>query len=462
MNENRNEQKLQKVLKQDVIIPKEVNSRIDAVNEMILNQNKGKGSRRPYRKWVVAAATVGLLCVSSLGVLAATGFFSKNSAQSEEALEYKFDINYELTSHEIKVTPGYLPENYQEWERDKYSENGEWAKPGITIAAYTMANIDAMNSTLEITDGTLEEETTLNDLEAHVVRRENDGINDSYNTVILFNQTDGYVVEVMGSNQMVPIEELKKVADGLEIEVLPEEAEYLPEEDKTPDTAEIEFDGTVPQDHVLPLGQEARLAVDYEDQGTSIHREMGYTVTDIKVVDSIADYAQENFYRYEDLAPWITEAGTLKPYDRILFGRDGTEIDRGSAEQKFVELTIQAQNYGDQPDYLTASYGLVELKENSDGTFTVDETITEAVASDSYMLQTDHAPIYFDQPVSISGDERDHRFFLRNLEPGEALNYKVLYVIDADRTENLGLFLNYPGMELTNDLDDAQLIVNLK
>ena len=92
------EKEVQRILRQELVLPQEVNEKV----------------LEAYGMLVGAAAA--MIAASTLGVMAANGFFTKEVTEQGENLTYDFHINYELTPGDVTVTPGYIPEGYQEFE----------------------------------------------------------------------------------------------------------------------------------------------------------------------------------------------------------------------------------------------------------------------------------------------------------------------------------------------------------
>lgn len=81
------EKKIKKVLNQELVLPEKVNERIYETYQMLGGTEYHPGRRRSYRKWMFAGTAAAMLALTSLGALAAGGFFTKNVEQSGRAAQ---------------------------------------------------------------------------------------------------------------------------------------------------------------------------------------------------------------------------------------------------------------------------------------------------------------------------------------------------------------------------------------
>ena len=57
-------------------------------------------------------------------------------------------------------------------------------------------------------------------------------------------------------------------------------------------------------------------------------------------------------------------------------------------------------------------------------------------ANEDYHLQTDGFPVYFDKMYNTEGTKRAKSFHFVPMQPGEELEYTLVYVVDEDRLDN--------------------------
>ena len=83
---------------------------------------------------------------------------------------------------------------------------------------------------------------------------------------------------------------------------------------------------------------------------------------------------------------------------------------------------------------------LSRMEAQADGTYKYPDFYTEAVDQDHGLIQSEASPVWVDKPQH-TGENRNH-FFYRDIQPGETLEYTVLYVVDEDMTGNMYLNFN--------------------
>ena len=180
--------------------------------------------------------------------------------------------------------------------------------------------------------------------------------------------------------------------------------------------------------------------------------EVEITVVSAKIAESLSEYEKENFFDYDgELSYWVNEDGSLKDYDRLSFAY-GTmeEISREKAGQKILEVKVRAKNLSDEVvDYWAAAGTLCRMSRQENGTYRYPDVYTEALDMDHGLIQNERNAVYFDKPQH-TGEDRNH-FFFRDMQPGETLEYTLLYVADEDMLDELYLNFNSTG-EYENDL----------
>ncbi len=447
--------------------------------------------RKPvFKKWMALAATVEILGAFSVTGLAINGFFTHRSVQEEGSLSYTFEVNYELTPHAVEITPGYIPEGYEQFEDGslKYDKEG-YRQNGISLGVVTANFLEAESTFLDVEDVKSVEEATINGMEAQLITKNYDPerVTRCFDKrIYLFNEEEGYVGIVFGGNDLT-MEELVKVADGLTFTVTEEELEYTDaQEAEAQEAADLAYEQEqkaireygVPQEAIYQVGDTFNYELDYAQaeyaklendeeyramSGDDAEEIMQYyagikgteiTVTGVEVLDSIADFPAEGFFQYEEIEKHLNEDGALQPYQRVTYelGEDGdeAEVSRDEITQKFVKVTLQAKNLEEETVDFWAGDPAITSLEAAGGNYQYPSTYTEALNRQEYNLASDDgSAIYFDQ--SPYAGELNGHFFYRELEPGETLEYTLLFAVDEDRLDSM--YLRFGNMFGTMDWD---------
>ncbi len=439
------EKEMKRILRQDLVLPEEVNDKVYGAYSSLSGQEYRPARTRSYRKWLLVGTAAAMLAVTSLGVLAANGFFTKQTVEQENKLSYDFQMNYELTPCEVKAVPGYIPEGYTEYGEGKYDKDGEH-KNGISICEVNAAWLNAEAEFLQVENLKDLEKTTLANMEAHVLTLDFDSSRTQYGfdkRIYLFNPTDGYIVVVYGGND-IPMDELKKVADNLDVTV--DESQPLEYADKElkakEDAAKEEYEARQKAARAKGAGadQVAQIGEVFQNK---IHSGVETTVVSARLVDSVEGYAKENFFDYDgEMSYWVNEDGTLKAYERMTCAQESMEeVSRETTGQKILEVKFKAENQSQKTvDYWMGAGRLSRMEAQADGTYKYPDFYTEAVDQDHGLIQSEASPVWIDKPQH-TGENRNH-FFYRDIQPGETLEYTVLYVVDEDMTGNMYLNFN--------------------
>ncbi|MDO5541523.1 MAG: hypothetical protein Q4F83_15895 [Eubacteriales bacterium] len=473
MSKRYSQEEMKRILRQDIGTSDITEQKIQEAYAYIRSTGNMpvQAGRTVFKKWMVIAAAVGLLGVSSVTALAVNGFFAHRAVQEEDSLTYTFDVNYELTPYVVEITPGYIPEGYEQFEEGnlKYDKEG-YRQNGISLSVVTASFLDAENDYLNVQNVKSVEDATINGMEAQLITINYDPERVTRlfdKRIYLFNEEEGYVGIVFGGNDLT-MEELTKVAEGLTFTVTDKESEYMSAEEKEAEKAflleQIEkekamWEYGVPQEYIYQIGDTFNYELDIAQAyralfGDNVEEIMPYyadkkgvefTVTGTEVLDSMADFPVDGFGWYEDVAERLNEDGTLKPYQRVTYeiGEIGVdeaqEISRDEVTQKFVKVTLQAKNLDDETvEFWAGETALASLNKVENGNYQYPSTYTEPLNTQEYYMGNDNSTsIYFDQSP-YAGQESNH-FFYRELEPGETLEYTLLFVVDEDRTDNMYL-----------------------
>ena len=457
---------MKQILKRDIEISSITEARIQDAYDCIRRGAAVQEVRRQKRmgagRYVAVAAVVGLLGISSVTVLAMNGFFEKSVQKEEDTLHYEFEVNFDLVHKAVKMEPGYIPEGYIEVEEYKYDKEG-YRQNGITLSIINAAELEVLGDRLDCDNIKTLEETTIQGMEAHVFTIDYDPERVTRlfdKRIYLFNEKEGYVGVIYGGND-ISVEELKKVAENMKYTVTDTEVEPVSREEAAAEEAMVqayweailaEQEYGVPQEAIIPMGTAVELD-DYPNPNTLL------TVENVEILDSIEGLEKGYFFDYENrIAPYLDEKECLKPYKRITLKNAENlretpqEVSRDEISQKFVKVTLTAENLESTPNTLWAAQPeLTSLVPVEEGNYKYEETWTEALNPQEYATEGDRgSAIYFDH-TPYAG-QLAGQFFYCELEGKEKLEYTLLFVRDEDRLDNLYLKM-YP---LGNNLQDGE------
>ncbi len=433
--------------KMDERLPQVVEDRLQEAYEAIrkgeIKQMKSMVKyKNRHRRWVsVAAALIILVSVPSV-VFAAVTYFQKSEHRREDQITYEFVLNYELVPGEYQITAGYLPDGMQDRGDGKYrGENNAW----ITVMPiYTMAELEKANGEIVVNDIDQVEHTVINGMAADVITFKEAEKQQADTHLFLFNETEGYVLNIIAGHD-VDREELIQFADNLNVERTGdgsyETAEEKAQREKAEDdAAQLAAEGAMNQDALIQLGipQEKVYAVGEELR--TYQGAYGYTVTGYEFLDSIEGYAQENFFDYTRFDGWLNEDKTLRPYTRQHYS-NGTLLSEEKTEQKILSVDVDVHCYEQQAGEVPLDFNLEYVDQKPDGVYTWKKDYYSPVPAENYYLQMDDSAVYIDKAVHTQGEDRKD-FFFHDMKSGETLSYTLLFVIDADRTDD---FLLYPS-----------------
>lgn len=465
------DQRAEKALGKELSIPTATEDKIQAAYDIVRAKNRQKikeGKMKhtktsSFRHVWAAGLAAALLAVSGLGVLAATGYFTKTVNEGDNKISYEFEVNYELKPVEVQATPSYIPEGMEDqgdgkfWSQENYGH-------GISILPLNMVNIDENMARMNFDHVANVEKTTIQNMETHIITFEDEEKYQTGKDIYMFNPEEGYVVWVYGDYN-VPLEEVKKVAENLEITVKENEdlkynntaEDQLEKEKQAADDAQWDalVEKGVTADQITKIGD----ALECFDGRK-------YTVEEVNLYDSLYDvpgYTEKGVYSMERLTSWLNEDGTHKSYLRTHYDENGNILDEEEASVKFLAVKATAEQFGEPEGVWTdaALDGfLVFIEKRADGTYNFKKDSYDAVPSENYDLQMDQRCFYLDQPVNLQGEERDHSFFYRTMEKGERITYTLIFAIDKDRIPNddlsqVVLQFNGTGNDCTNPMWSA-------
>lgn len=488
MGMNQEQKDLRTGLNAHITLPDCVEERMQEAYQSIRKNREASGGnedvvvkKRNMNKWVAVAAVAVLTCTATFGVwAAATGYFNKEVEEDKEVVTYKFEVNYELVPGEFEVEPSYLPQGYVKQE----GENMMWTKDNkgqgiFVLPVYNTAELEKMNNEiiLEGLEGAPNiEKTTLAGMEAHVVTYPEEEKYWSPKYIYLFNPQEGYIIDIFGDHN-VPLDELKRFADGLKITRV-SDAEFETEEEKAARIQEAEEQEQAIQeidqrmqeqnevgilkDEIVALGESAE--AEWLLESGEYYRKEEFTITDVQYVDSISEYDTSGFLDYSELEPWLNEDGTLKPYIRMHEDAECNIVAEEQVNQQFLvvkakvkKCELNESNETDKQNSKDTPIGarLERLVEREDGNYTWATDFYEPLPNQENYLQMDNDAIYFDQPEFTEGEER-YYFFHRTLDKGEELEYTLIFVVDEDLKDSL--FLEFNAFPLKYTYNESKSI----
>ena len=476
MTNIKNDKDLKEKLNKHITLPEHVEGKMNEAYQQIRVRSSMENSKvvayqkLKFRRWMTVAATFTLMIATTVGVLAANGFFSREIVKNEDSTTYKFDIDYELKPGKFELTPGYIPAGYYEREEGKYwPDNDEHS--GITVAVNSTTDIEKLNEKLQSSRQLLET-TTIGNSEADILVDDKTEPDKGMKEIYIFNSEEGYVAWVWGDNG-TPLADVKKFAEELVVTRIAdgvyETAEEKTERQNREQEEQAAMEGWMEQEEAIreagisesdlfAIGQEGIKEIEYEDG--ILTKTVGYTIESAEFVDNIKDYDPANFYNYEEVSPWLNEDGSLKPYlrieDTVGDGKASSFTDAVMVNQSLLKVIVKAKRYNEENVYapedelMTPLDGrLIHLEKKTDGNYTWGSTHSMPAEGQNYNLKYDEMPIYIDSPQFTEGDKRTHSFFYRDLAVGEEIEYTLVFVVDEDQKDSLALDFNgFSSMEI--------------
>lgn len=424
----------------DEKLPQIVEDRLqEAYGQIRRGDVKMKKRKKGHRSLLSAAAVFALVILIPSAVYAAVTYFQKNVRREEGSITYEFTLNYELVPGEYQVRADYIPAGFADDEDGdgKYyaGEEDQW----ITIMPiYTTAEIKRVNGEITVSNIDKVEHTKLSGMEADVITFQNAEKNLSSTHIFLFNEEEGYVLEIVAGYQ-VDRKELLKFADSLNVERTGdgsyETEEEKAEREKEEASAELALlEGQSTWDTLMALGipEEKIYAVGEELMIEGVDQSCGFTVTGYEFLDSMEGFAEENFFDFSRFDGWLNGDKTLRPYTRRHLDESYNVIAEEKTEQEFLRVDIKVHCYEDADPDFPLDFTLQYVAKNPEGGLTWALDSYDSVPAEKYWLQMDDSAVYFDRAVNVSGEERGH-FFYREMSAGEDLEYTLLFVVDKDR-----------------------------
>ena len=481
MKKEYTQNEMEQILRNDAEIPESVDRRMKETYEKLgLVENTGitantdgkQNGRRTVRRrrpraWVSAAAAAAV--IAGLGLTAFAAARALNVTVKEEDGKVEQQVSVEPTqkeAHKIEVTAGYVPEGYVYQEEGPFTGKyrNEATGGGMTLIPYNAAEVYWFNMTgddrLEVIYnqedfvGTVE----TNGMTANLFQT--DSIYEDDNSVTqnayVFNEEEGYAIQVYLRGTGLPEDEVLKVAQNLQVTILDETVAYATDEETE---AEKEMKasyrmqkGSIESSRVHQIGDV--ITAPDSVQSTDL-ADLQYTVKDAQILDTLPldQYPKENYVPDYDsaVAPLLNEDGTLKPHIRYPYtvSTGGIDKDRGKeVNGKFLAVTVDITNTADAAGEFEITPKLTLLrKANMDESGSYEE-FEYIEGTKAYLeMNGDGAPFYQSVQQFTENSKKHVRF--AEIGAGETIECTFVYVVDEDCVENACLeFFSTGGSSL--------------
>ena len=306
-------------------------------------------------------------------------FVSARLTENGDYLTYALNVDpSEKEDHEIRVTPGYVPEGYVyqtdgPYESKWYNEKTEGS---MTIIPYNAAELYLESRTSDsalqvaINKDSYIKTIEIQGMNVDIFTQENTDYIDSDDTqqdLYLFNEEWGYAVHVYLDGTNLAADEAEKIAEGLEIEVLESTVPYPTEEE------------------IAELNREHEEANEEAAASTIVS---GDHIRGINDTLSFDDFPKDNFLddSASVLAEYLNEDGSLKPHER--FTGDNDRMTE-STDAAFIIVKTKLRNTGDTAIDTYLSPLLRYLDENGNGDYTLLDPGEEEECISVYVIDKD-------------------------------------------------------------------------
>lgn len=484
MKKEYTQNEMEQILRNDAEIPESVERRMKETYEKLgLVENTGitantdgkQNGRRTVRRrrpraWVSAAAAAAV--IAGLGLTAFAAARALNVTVKEEDGKVEQQVSVEPTqkeAHKIEVTAGYVPEGYVYQEEGPFSGKyrNEATGGGMTLIPYNAAEVYWFNMTgddrLEVIYnqedfvGTVE----TNGMTANLFQT--DSIYEDDNSVTqnayVFNEEEGYAIQVYLRGTGLPEDEVLKVAQNLQVTILDETVAYATDEEieaeKEMQASYRPQKGSIESYRVHQIGDVITAPDSVQSTDGADLADLQYTVKDAQILDTLPldQYPKENYVPDYDsaVAPLLNEDGTLKPHIRYPYTESTRDIDKDRGEEvngKFLAVTVDITNTADAVGEFEITPELTLLKSrNTDGSGYYEE-FEYIEGTKAYLeLNGDGAPFY--QSVQQFTENRKKHVRFAEIGAGETIECTFVYVVDEDCVENACLeFFNTGGSSL--------------
>lgn len=296
-----------------------------------------------YRRPAGIAAAVAAAIILSVGAYAISGLFHiKSQEYTGDVGEYtyEFEAPEGTMVQPMRLVLNYLPDGYV-YSEAGYGEFDEIKKyhkedgsGGLTIA------LDNYNSSQTFSYVSSVENIEINGVKTDILTRNGDV---SYNHILLMFYEDlGQIVRIYGHSDL-SLEELKKIAENLDLEstdgepyqaFTQEEEIYEAEPIMIADGRQVEIDEVM----------------EYKSEISNVN--IAWKVTDIDIRDDISELSEEYFTDYERISSLLDENGKFAPYERtepVWENNALMEKSAGESYPAFAYITMEITNLSDEP-----------------------------------------------------------------------------------------------------------------
>lgn len=439
------EKKLNQILKQlgrkvqeeqyeNPVKPHEFSDEYKNKKQQLLQSLDVKKTRKIRRPLGVVAALAVVVC-ASLTVYAATKMIDVMLTANETEDSVAIAVSKKTDDYiaPIEITPEYLPDEYAEWVKGKYSLNGEWAGDGLTI-------VDAgYYQNYTVPDVSEYEEQQIGEAKAVILNRVGYGYPWQ---IYLFYETTGHVIQIFGSEELSK-EEMLKVCENITYKEVPEKdpdrtyQAFAYEEVET-----VEAEATILNEaDLLDIDMQA-ICYGHTEDNERISEDVKYSVKSIDIGDT-ADTSLLNadtVYDYEEVMKYIEGDGTFAPYIRSVSEWTGSELvdkELATVTVKNVDVVIEVTNatetdYTDvnmQPQWMLlrqeeAGYLLTDEFDGTHGY----EPGEDFRGGSYYGVSADGFAYYFDS----SAFPQDSHFHNMSIGAGETKEVHLSFAIQED------------------------------
>lgn len=484
MKKEYTKKEMERILKQDVVIPKKVRDKMNAAYEELgIDTKITMKYTKKHKAWVAAGIAAALLIGTSTVALAASQILSGAWVQKNQSVQYDYKLDHKKEAHAIKVEPTYMPEGYV---IDPGS--GKWHNPNtdgdISILSYNAADLDWMERSGDASFPKYPKDQHVKNTDINGTKVDAFAGDDFYidsgkkvNEVYLFNEEYGYGVKVW-SDSNLSTDEVMKVAKGLKITVLDTVVPYVKDTDpemlkeksskKSIEEGHKAFEAGVPDSAVVGFGQEVK------DPGYEKYKkdpkylenadDIRFKVEDVQVRDTLPldEFPAANYVDYNQVTPWLNADGTLKPHDRFKDVYGGSRLPESkrilekNVKSKFVVVKMKVKNDSDTQSEFNQTMGVYmapapcTLIPKKDGGYAYPDYQLYP-ANENYKIQIDGYPIYFDKIYYTDGIKRIKDAVIRPLAAGEELEYTMAFVMDEDQIANMYLQF-FPSYGIGSDI----------
>lgn len=489
MKKEFSQNEIEEILKNDTQIPESVDKRIQetyaslglktAKSQNSKTANKSNTSnttqkttvkfRKKRKAWATIAAAAALVAGLSVTAFAAYKVLNVQKTEKDGLVSYNSTVDTSTKeAHEIKAALSYVPDGYVYQDEDSGSPYGgkyynEADGSTLNLVSYNAAEIYEAGSVDDLSEPVLKssdkvDTIDINGLSADIYESKSiyEDSNNKNKTLILYNEDEGYLIELYSSSSTLFMDEFIKVAQGLKVEVLDSTVPYMTDDEIAKTNEEIQegWDATeaysiLNDSNLYNIGD--TLSCKYLLESAKENNEeafadtqVQYQVEDIQVVDSFStdEYPKDNFIvDYDsDLAPCLNSDGTLKEHKRYT-SDDYTDTE--SVTSKFVIAKTKITNPADEAiDVMTPC--LSYLQDNGNETYL--KAYFPSEASEAWLnIMIDGITIYNDHK-NIDNIKQTN---WTHLESGESQEVTTIYVVDTDRINQsyLGFFEGFGGYD---------------